>query len=146
MSRTPDDPFENLQREVQRLFHDLVYQRHPATHFGEPTWAPEADVVVSGGRARVILELAGVPRENVRVRLRGNVLEVSGRREPPAEVRGAQYHRAEIYFGEFRRAIELPWRADEGRIDARYRDGLLEITLVPSPQHEPRDVPVQHST
>jgi len=146
MSRNADDPFESLQREVQRLFHDLVYQRHPASHFGEPTWAPEADVILNDVGARVILELAGVPRDKVKVRLRGNVLEISGRREPPERVPGAHYHRAEIYFGEFRRIIELPWLADEERVDARFRDGLLEIQLVPAPQHQPQNVPVRHST
>ena len=107
-----DDPFENLQREVQRLFHDLVYHRHPASHFGENSWSPAVDVVVNEQTARVVLELAGVPRENVRVRMRGNTIEISGRREPPPRTLGAHYHRAEIYFGEFKRVIELPWSAD----------------------------------
>ena len=129
----PHEPFENLQREIERLFHDLVYHRHPASHFGDPVWAPSADLVVGDRGARVLLELPGVPREHVRVRLRGNVLEVSGRREPPQHVQDAHYHRAEIFFGEFRRVIELPWIADEERIDAAYREGMLEITLVPAP-------------
>ena len=142
-----DDPFENLQREVQRLFHDLVYHRHPASHFGEPTWSPPADLVVNDSSARVVLELAGVPRENVRVRLRGNVLELTGRREPPHRPHGACYHRAEIYFGEFRRVIELPWAADEDNVDAKFRDGMLEIQLVPAPQPQRADILVrqQHS-
>jgi len=138
-----DDPFESLQREVQRLFHDLVYHRHPASHFGEPTWSPPADLVVNEASARVIVELAGVPREDVRVRLRGNVLEITGRREPPHRPRGAHYHRAEIYFGEFRRVIELPWSADEDKVDAKFREGMLEIQLVPAPLPQRADIPVQ---
>ena len=145
MANPPDDPFETLQREVQRLFHDLVYSRHPASHFAEPTWSPPCDLVVSEGEARVIVELAGVPRKNVRVRLRGNLLEVWGQRTPPAQLHGARYHRAEIYFGEFRRLIELPWAADESKVEARYRDGLLEISLVPAARLDPHNVPVQTS-
>ena len=71
MPRTPSDPLENIQREVERLFHDLVYRRHPSAHFAEQPWVPPADLVVTERSARVIIELAGVPRENVRVRLRG---------------------------------------------------------------------------
>jgi len=135
MAQNPDDALEGLQREVERLFHDLVYHRHPASHFGEPSWSPPTDLVVSPDAARVLLELAGVPRERVHVKLRGRTLEVTGRREPPQETRGSHYHRAEIYFGDFRRAIELPWDADEKSITARYRDGMLEIELqrVPAP-------------
>jgi HSP20 family protein len=124
-----DDPFELAQREIERLWRDLVYHRHPGAHFAEQPWAPPADVVVAEDAARVILELAGVPRDQVRVRLHGRTLEVSGRRVPPREPTGAHYHRAEIYFGEFQRLIELPWEADEKRIEAVYRDGLLEIRI-----------------
>jgi HSP20 family protein len=114
-----DDPFESLQREVQRLFHDLVYHRHPASHFGDPTWSPPADLVVDDDSARVILELAGVPRENVRVRLHGILLEITGRREPPQRSHTSHYHRAEIFFGDFKRVIELPWPANEDQVQAK---------------------------
>ena len=129
MSKDSEDELEGLQREVERLFHDLVYHRHPASHFGEPTWSPPADLVVSPTSARVLFELAGVPREQVQVRLRGRTLEITGRRATREEPRGAHYHRAEIYFGVFRRTVELPWDADPDRIEARYRDGMLEIEL-----------------
>jgi len=145
MPRTPSDPVDNLQREVERLFHDLVYQRHPSAHFAEQPWVPPADLVVSESSARVILELAGVPRRNVRVRLRGRLLEVSGRRMPPHEPAGAHYHRAEIYFGEFSRVIELPWEADQDGVTATYRDGMLEIQLLPSAPPQATDVPVRET-
>lgn len=143
MPKHPDDALEGLQREVERLFHDLVYHRHPASHFGEPAWSPPADLVVSPTSARVLLELAGVPRERVRVSLRGRTLEVAGRREPPQEPGGAHYHRAEIYFGDFRRTIELPWDADEKSIVARFRDGLLEIELQRVPRPDPTEVVIE---
>ena len=143
MARDPEDPIESIQREVERMFHDLVYHRHPASHFGETTWKPPADLVVSRRAARVILELAGVPRESVRVILRGRTLEVSGRRNPPQEPGDAHYHRAEIYFGEFKRTIELPWEADEGTVEARYRNGMLEIHLKPLRAQSSTDVAIE---
>jgi HSP20 family protein len=143
MSRDPEDPIEGLQREVERLFHSLVYRRHPSSHFAEPSWTPPADLVVSRNSARVLLELAGVPREQVRVRIQGRVLEVTGRRTPPERAAGAHYHRAEIYFGEFRRVIELPWEADPTRVQAYYRDGMLEIGLRPAPAAVPREIEVE---
>jgi len=101
------DPYEIAQREVERLWRDLVYHRHPGTHFAEQPWVPSMDVVVTEAEARVIVELAGVPREGVRVRLRGRTLEISGRRRAPEAAAGAHYHRAEIYFGDFRREMRF---------------------------------------
>ena len=143
MSRSPDDPFENLQREVERLFRDMVYKRHPAAPFMESPWAPATDLLVSEKAARVIVELAGVPRDNVRVRLHGRTLEISGRRNPPQEPISAHYHQAEIYFGDFQRLIELPWEADEASVKAYYKDGMLEIRLIPARTPRATEVPVK---
>jgi HSP20 family protein len=143
MAPRRNDPFEIAQREIERLWRDLVYHRHPGAHFAEQPWTPPADVVVSENAARVILELAGVPRERVRVRLTGCILEVSGRRVPPHEPAGEHYHRAEIYFGDFHRVIELPWEAEEKSIEAEYRDGLLEIRIRAAAPATPTDVPIE---
>ena len=143
------DSLEDLQREVERIFHDLVYHRHPASHFGEPAWSPSADLVVSQDQARVLIELAGVPHESVRVTLRGRTLEISGRRLPPAEPADhtdALYHRAEIFFGDFRRTIELPWESEESGVEARFRDGMLEVRLQRAPAHQTNDISVERQT
>jgi HSP20 family protein len=131
MSHFPVDPFEIAQREVERLWRDLVYHRLPSSHFAEQPWAPPTDVVVSDASARVIIELAGVPREAVHVRLRERTLEISGRRQPPLKPAGVHYQRAEIYFGDFQRIIELPWVADQRRVYASFHEGMLEIRLQP---------------
>ena len=133
MTFDPEDPRRTLQRNVERLLRNLVYQRHPATHFSEPEWAPAVDLVVAEHSARAIVDLAGVPRDHVRVRLQGCSLEISGRREHPQEPGNAHYHLAEILFGEFRRTVELPWEADPDHVEAQYRDGMLEIHLIPAP-------------
>jgi HSP20 family molecular chaperone IbpA len=116
------DPYEIAQREIERLWRDLVYHRHPGTHFAEQPWVPSLDVVVTEAQARVIVELAGVPREGVRVRLRG-ARPRSADDAGPRSGRGAHYHRAEIYW-RFPSRIELPWVADAGARGV-FRDGML---------------------
>lgn len=143
MAGNPKDPKATFQREAERLLLDLVYHRHPACHFTETVWAPAADVVVLEHSARVIFELAGVPREQVRVSLKGSTLEVTGQRTPPRDPGGQHYHRAEIRFGEFHRIVELPWEADPDKVDARYRDGMLEINLVPAASARRTEVPIE---
>lgn len=143
MTDDSEDPRKALQRNVERLLRSLVYHRHPATHFTEPAWSPPVDLAVCGEGARVIVELAGVPRENVRVRLQGRSLEISGRRESPREVGDAHYHLAEILFGDFHRVVELPWEADAEKVEAHYRDGMLEIRLVPAPVAPRAQIPIE---
>ena len=61
----------------------------------------------------------------------GDAARPHARRVPPLDPGESHYHRAEIFFGEFRRSIELPWNADDQSIVARYRDGMLEIEVEP---------------
>jgi len=143
MPDKPRDPLEHLQREVERMFRDLVYRRHPLSHFAEPTWSPSADLVVSAQDARVLVELAGVPRESLQVRLHGRLLEVSGRREAPRAPGDTHYHRAEIYFGEFQRVVELPWDADATSIEASFKDGMLSVRLRRAPAPVARDIAIE---
>jgi HSP20 family protein len=143
MPEKPRDPLEHLQREVERLFRDLVYRRHPASHFAEPAWSPPADLEVSKVGARVLVELAGVPRESIQVRIHGRLLEVSGRREAPRAPGDTHYHRAEIYFGDFRRAVELPWDADASSIEAQFKDGMLSIRLRRAPAPAAAEIEIE---
>lgn len=52
MTQRPEDALEIVQREMERLWRDLAYHRHPAAHFAEQPWTPLADVVVSEHSAR----------------------------------------------------------------------------------------------
>ncbi len=142
MSRQTD-PFEQFQREVERLFHDLVYRRHPATHFADPNWQPAVDVVASESGALVRVELAGISRHDFQVTLQGNLMRVFGRRRPPRDLPPGNYHRAEIFYGPFQRIIELPWPADHDRIEAHYREGILEIHLTPTHIATATEVPIE---
>lgn len=140
-----DDPLHRIQRDVERMLRSIVYQHSYGTHFGEPVWAPATDLVVSEEFAFVIVELGGVSRDQVKVQLLGNALEISGCRRPPIpRQQGAHYHRAEIWFGNFRRTIELPWVADPAKVDAHYKDGLLEIQLVPALRAQHTKITVEH--
>ena len=63
--------------------------------------------------------------------------------EYPRIRRQAQRQRAEIYFGDFRRLVELPWEADETRVEAVYREGMLEVRLKRAPEPERKEIEIE---
>jgi HSP20 family protein len=52
----------------------------------------------------------------------------------------ANYYRRERFNGEFRRVITLPEDADPDRVEARYRDGVLQITVKRKESAKPRQI------
>ncbi|KQT13596.1 Hsp20/alpha crystallin family protein [Ramlibacter sp. Leaf400] len=73
------------------------------------------------------------------------LLIVAGERKGalPERREGVSVYAQERFAGSFRRVVSLPEDADPGRIDARYRDGILRITVAKRESSKPRRIDVQ---
>ena len=93
-------------------------------------WVPTTDIFAKGDDLVIRCELAGVHQDDIDVSLANGVLSVSGERKSELDHEEPTFYTRERSYGHFRRTINLPEGVDEGRLDARFVDGLLEITLV----------------
>jgi HSP20 family protein len=66
-----------------------------------------------------------------------NLLMVAGEREVPVNETDTNYRR-ERFSGDFRRVVTLPEDVDPDRVQARYRDGILQITVERKAAAKPR--------
>lgn len=92
-------------------------------------WMPAVDVLEGKDKLTVNAELPGFKREDLDVSVHENNLILSGERKSDAERKDGEFHRSERFYGRFHRSISLPFSVDTGKIEARYRDGVLTITL-----------------
>jgi HSP20 family protein len=75
-------------------------------------------------------EIPGVKREDINVAIDGNQVEISAEVKSEKEVKdGAKLLRSERYCGKLYRAFALGQDLDEGATQAKYADGILELTL-----------------
>ena len=74
-------------------------------------------------------ELPGVEEKNVDIEVNDGVLTVSGEKQSQSEEEGKTFHRVERSYGSFKRAMQLPADADEDKIKARMKNGVLEIEI-----------------
>ena len=82
----------------------------------------------------VLAELPGVEKDNLEVHAHRDTLTLRGTRRPAAEQDEA-YHRRERRTGAFTRSIQLPYRIDPERIEARLENGVLYLSL-PRPEED----------
>lgn len=103
---------------------------------------PAINVGAASDRVDVYLFAAGVDPRSLDISLQHNLLSVAGERPSgaPAE---AQFYRRERFAGDFRRVISLPEDVDPDRVDARYRDGVLHITVARREEVKPRQIQVE---
>ena len=88
------------------------------------------DVTESDSGYVVRAEIPGVKKEDINVAIDGNQVEISAEVKNEKEVKdGAKVLRSERYYGKVYRAFALGQDLDEGATQAKYADGILELTL-----------------
>ena len=83
----------------------------------------------------------GIDPKSLEVSLQEHVLYVSGDREVPADA-NATYYRQERFGGAFRRVISLPADVDPDKVEAAYRDGIVQISLQRRESAKPRVIEI----
>ncbi|MGA7982675.1 MAG: Hsp20/alpha crystallin family protein [Chromatiaceae bacterium] len=135
--------------EMDRFFEDFIprgWMRRMRR--GWPAWAdleapfegrtPHVDVIERDEEVVVNAELPGVKKDDLEVSLAGDRLTIKATAKQEVEETKGEYHRREISRGEFTRTLQLPAAVDAERAQAKFADGILELTLpkaVPAKRH-----------
>ena len=73
--------------------------------------------------------MPGLSKEDFKIELNDNHLTVSGDRKFTNEKKERTFHSIETHYGSFSRSFSLPENVDATRINARYNNGILELTI-----------------
>jgi HSP20 family protein len=129
--------FENEMEDlVERFF-------GPGDDWGLTRFAPALNVSETEEAYEVSVELPGMKAEEVEVELKEGDLWISGEKKEEKEEKGKAYHRMERRHGEFRRMIRLPGTVDEGKVEAKFADGVLTVHVPKAEEVRPKRIPVQ---
>jgi len=135
------DPFRELtalQTEVNRLFSRVgngdVAERQ--------SWTPQIDVIENENAIVLKAELAGMDPAEINIEVQDNVLTVSGERRFKEEVKEDKYYRIERRYGSFSRSLALPQTVNESAIEAKYENGVLDITVPKAEIAKPKKISV----
>jgi len=94
----------------------------------------------NGDRIQVVLEMPGVNRDGLDVKIENGELTVTGRREPSHDGRPLLRERV---AGDFQMAYTLDETVDPSKVEAVLDKGLLTLTLELKEQVKPRSIPVR---
>lgn len=134
----PDYMLREMRRMQDEMDHLLGGTTGPRqTRFPAMNAWTGADGVV------VTAEIPGISPEDIEITVVGETLTVSGTRPVEELPEDARYHRRERGTGEFSRTLELPFRVDADAVDARFRNGVLEINLPRVAEEMPKKIAVK---
>ena len=96
-------------------------------------WAPQVETFRKDDKLVVRADLPGLAKDNVNIEVEDDMLLISGERSDENRDERDDYYRSERTYGRFFRAIQLPDGVDADKIEATFKDGVLEVTI-PAPK------------
>ena len=116
--------------------------RHVTTAI-DTDFCPTIDVYEEENSLHIKVELPGVKKEDIDIKLEEGLLTLSGEKKSEAETEEGHCRCVESSYGRFERTVRLPYKIDEKKIDAVYKDGVLHVTLEKEESAKPRLIPVK---
>jgi HSP20 family protein len=123
-----ENAFDNLFRGVPAWMPNPEVRAAVPTQFGRDVI--RMDVIENDREYQVLAELPGVKKEEISITISGNEVAVSAEvKQEKGIENGETVLRAERYYGKVQRAFALGQEVDEATAQAKYNDGVLELTL-----------------
>lgn len=132
------DPFQDLEREVDRLLQGMNFtlQGRSARRF------PAINLLDSSDHYLLTAEIPGVALKDLELTAANGVLTIKGIRSTPPEAREDSFRRQERFQGAWKRVLQLPDKIDEEGMKADYSLGVLRVTLPKTSGGVARSIPV----
>jgi HSP20 family protein len=140
------EPRENLMRSFFDDFFDVMSRsgankRRSWEEGG--IWSPATDLIDKKDKLIARIELPGVEKKDVKIQLSDNNLTIHGEIEKDKETQKEDYYCCERVYGTYSRTISLPMEVDREKIKAKFKNGILEITLPKEPEKKPKEIAIE---
>ena len=131
LERRMEDWFERFGDRLGDRFSGP--REHERSFWDNGAWSPALESRVDNGNLIVKADLPGVDPKEVSISVIGNQLRIEGERKHEEKHEEKDYFYQELEYGKFVRTLPLPAEVDADQIKARYKKGVLEITM-PAPK------------
>lgn len=142
------DPFKELDRihqDMNSLFSwSIADGRDKGSQLREPfAVSPSVDYEEDENSVRIKADLPGIERKDLDISVQDGLLTIRGERKEEQKSKHNGTKVTERYHGSFLRQITIPAAADESKIEAVYKDGVLSLTLPKKEEAKPKQIKIE---
>lgn len=153
-SRDVMHPVLQLHQQIDRLFDDAFRNFgmpsfrsplfEPPAWPGEAAFRPNLNVSSDDKNYQITLETPGMSASDLSIEVAGDVLTIQGQKQEEKENKDRHFYRIERSYGSFQRTLALPEDSDSDAIQAKLKDGVLELTIPRKsiPEHQVKKIPI----
>jgi len=122
--------YEPLAGQLDTLFNDFFRPAFVLDNRTGDVGRLRVDVKETGDAYLVDAEIPGVKKEDIHVEIEGNEVSIAAELKQEKEAKeGERVLRTERLYGKVERRFALPQEIDEGKVNAKFADGVLALTL-----------------
>lgn len=118
-----------VAKDLNQFLENFLKGQADSSFIDTGTWAPAVDIKEEKNQFIVTADIPGVDIANIHISLENSVLTIQGKRELEKTETLEAYSRIERIQGQFYRRFSLPQSADESKIDASYKNGVLQVII-----------------
>jgi HSP20 family protein len=133
----------SMQRSINKMFDSLFHGGVWDEEMAASMWNPAVDVQDRDQEYVLRVELPGVARDDVNITTRENIITIRGEKKQEKETRESTYRRTERLYGSFQRSFSLPGSVKNDKIEATFKDGILEIVVPKAEEAKTRAIEVK---
>ncbi len=131
-----------LRGRLDNIFGDMEQPARWDNNWVSGPNFPATNLYDLGDRFELIAETPGISKDDIDIRIQGNYLEISGKREVNVP-EGYRVHRSERGSASFTRSLTLPADVDSDKVSATLKDGILVLTLPKLEAAKPRQITIK---
>ena len=137
-----DRVFDNFRRDFERTMASFPAMNLPSM----PVSSVSCDVLDEGDHYVINAELPGVVKEDVKLSVSDNNVEISAEHKEEKEEKKKNYVRKERRVFSYHRSLPLPEKVDSAKAKAKLNNGILSVEIPkinPTPKPKSKDIPIQ---
>jgi len=134
---------EEMSDRLNRLFGTWTRPVNGKEPLTVVDWTPSVDIEETETEYLVKAELPEIKREDVKVTVENGILTLRGERKHEKEEKNRKFHRVERSYGTFLRTFTVPTDADEAKVAADFKEGILRVHLPKTEKPRPKTIEVR---
>ena len=140
---SPFREFEDMFGRYNRLLSRALPVSGQDEEANVVQWRPAANISETDKEYLIKAELPEVDKKDVEVTVHEGVITIRGERRLERTDDSEKQHRVESFYGSFARSFSLPADADETKIYAESKDGVLKVHVPKSKAQQPKAIEIQ---